>query len=444
MRKIVVIIFSLLFALTALSQNQVAIELTSNRFFSYIPDDYFPDQRDRMLDSIKAYTWHDNSQQWRNNFTDQYFYDGHLHLVKWKRENWMERGDWINSFQVIYTYEGNLKTEEILQDWDTDIDDWINTTLNQFEYDEQGNKIEWIWKKWGTSSEAWINFIHYEYEYDASTNLIHTRSKMWDASNGIWFFSSNSIYTYNNDNLLAEKIFQSYNSNDSVWVNSNRTIYSYVSGSESYNESHFWDQANSSWIPDRRTELTYDDNDNLTEILNLKWDNLHVEWDNHSRSVNLFNQQGENSESLSQTWNNDSTDWQNKSMSNYEYNEQGERVTYIYKNWILPNHEWENHSKFRYVFRNIYSIEEQSAFDPGFCEMANPIISGQVFNCPKMVIGESYLIRLFDTRGRLVSSKMVKGGNDFTLERVQFNGLYFIVISDADSVLYFRKVIIHQ
>ena len=112
--------------------------------------------------------------------------------------------------------------------------------------------------------------------------------------------------------------------------------------------------------------------------------------------------------------------------------------------WQNHPQEWKNYSKFRYVFRDIYSLEEQTTFDPGFCELANPIVTGQVFSCPKMVPGESYLIRLFDIGGRLVFSKIVKGGNDFSLERVQFNGLYFIVVSDNEGIRYYNKLLIYR
>lgn len=442
MRRIVVSLILIFVTLTGLPQDRPAYDPTSVSPPDYMAAYHSPENRDRLLDSIQSYNWDTDFQQWTDNFIDRYLYDGGLNLIKWERKDWKDRGEWVNKFQVFYSFENNLKTEEHVQDWDGNMEDWVNKTLYKFEYDLQGNQIEWLWRKWGDLSEAWINFLKYNYEYDVSGNLIHSQSQMWDASNGTWFYSSNNIYTYNEDGQVSERLYQNYNSVDSIWVTNNRTIYNYESGLETYNESQDWDQTNSCWIPDRRTEFTYDDSENITEILNFKWDDLHVEWKNHSRSINSYNPDGENIESESQTWEDDSSEWQNKSLSNFEYDEYGERILYLYKKWISADQEWENSSKFRYIFKELFSIDEQTSLDPEFCEIPNPIISGQVLNCPKMAIGEQYLIRLYDIQGRMVESKQIMGGNGFSFDVAQLKGIYFIAIWNSQKALYFRKVIV--
>jgi len=123
-------------SLVGLTQDKPAIELTSKWSSGYAHINYFPEQRERTIDSIQAYSWHEASQQWVNKFIDQYIYDGSLNLIRWEREDWRDRGDWFNKFQVLYTYENNLKTDEIVQDWDIETDNWTNRTRYLFAYDE--------------------------------------------------------------------------------------------------------------------------------------------------------------------------------------------------------------------------------------------------------------------------------------------------------------------
>ncbi|MBZ0179840.1 MAG: T9SS type A sorting domain-containing protein [Melioribacteraceae bacterium] len=184
------------------------------------------------------------SSNWTNNGLREeyrkavYIYDDQMKLQEqyiYRKED----SDWIPMYKRIYTYENDLIIKRIEQINFGDGSDWINDRQHLFNYDENGNRIEWIDQNW--DGEQFVNSNRELMTYDDFDKLIEVIRQLW---------RDEQYVNYRKYNL-------SYNSNDLEEM----AIY------------YYWDQTNSIWLNDTKTEYFYNEQDLLIERSYYLWEN---------------------------------------------------------------------------------------------------------------------------------------------------------------------------
>lgn len=209
----------------------------------WITDDWVNDYQD-------TYTYNDtnntsvqlhqywNGTTWIDNWRITKEYDPHGYLLMDVDETWYtNHWDYNNRYSFEYDSYGNT-TMLLNEEWDSNNNQWVLYWQDSYEYDENGNKIQYIWENGSGLGAKWT------YSYDNEGLLIEELGE--SLLPGGTEIGYKRIYTYNSQKKLEYILSQRWNNDQ--WNDEDKETYNYNSdGHLVEGISETWDGGQ--WIP---------------------------------------------------------------------------------------------------------------------------------------------------------------------------------------------------
>jgi hypothetical protein len=245
--------------------------------YSYKKNEIFEDQEE----------WDYDEQSWvlTDKFKITYNYDTKNNLLSITKVKWFDSA-WNPWTKYEYTYdENNHMLSEADYFWG---DSWIQTYMAEYTYDNEGNKQSMI--------ESYYHSLHKKYTYTYINNILSTEIiQMWDAESSNWYYEEKNVYTSNanNDTIVKTSSEWNYDYNDWKEVRRKKQIYNQHKMEiffESFSFYELWEAKeihiymyddtgnqvsltlkswfNEQWVDYFKTENTYDEHNNATEVAN--------------------------------------------------------------------------------------------------------------------------------------------------------------------------------
>ncbi|PQJ36082.1 hypothetical protein BSZ35_17045 [Salinibacter sp. 10B] len=225
---------------------------------------------------------------WLNATRYTYEHDGSGRITRRLQELWTTSG-WVNFEQVLFTYDGSGRlVTEIREGWSPAGMDWLDNVRITYTYNASGQLIEELEEF--PSGGVWIPQRQVTFAYDGSGNLIEEVLKTRNFLLNQLINFQRTTNTYSGGSLIQE-LLETWDTNSNGWENSE--LISYVYGGNSLaltsksghlptvTVTEIW--TGTAWVNDTRSELAYDSNDNLLEVLDQAWNAGVSGWENDSR-----------------------------------------------------------------------------------------------------------------------------------------------------------------
>lgn len=407
-------------------------------------DHFFKKDTIKLTDSVITYTWSEPLGYWDNDNLDLYYYDNNTDLIKWNRKNWdIEYGFiWYDDSQTLYTLHNRLVTEELTQDYDLSGQKWINTSLITYLYDGQGNKTERKWQKWNTGDETWLNFRLETYEYNLTHHLIQSQSSTWDSENSLWIYGQQYQYFPDGNDRDTLQITRKWNVLTSEWDYQSRKKRQFDPDGKMTEEiNQFWNKTSQAWINTSRILYLSDALGRDTLILSQNWNDDNSTWNDKTRTANFYDEKDLLVRFTLAQWEIASQTWVYTRQGFYTYDKEGDPIEYILQNWN-ENEEWENSIRFRYVYKKVLDVPEITHNEYINCKWSHPSTGTICFTCNGLTEGLNYVICLVSFEGKVISDRVIKGGQHFCIQHPPLTGLYLLTIRDRKQLIFSTKLFI--
>lgn len=107
---------------------------------------------------------------------------------------------------------------------------------------------------------------------------------------------------------------------------------------------YLWDQENSQWITNIKSDYIWNENNKLTEENRLQWDSMQNQWVNYRKILLTWDEYGYDESYKYLKWNDELNRWDNYYRDESNYDENGNLLSWIYYLGNMEN-EWEPSSK---------------------------------------------------------------------------------------------------
>jgi hypothetical protein len=184
----------------------------------------------QLVSKITEYGWNTTISDWELFMENSLTYDGEDREIESLTRFWNpSESQFINHEKTTTEYyEGNKVSKVDSRQWDPVTEQWSedNYTLSEYQYDSNGNEIEFVYTSaFGFGGFSILTKTKGTYEYDSNNFLILTTSFMWDEITSTWLNQSKTEYTNNAEGLPVEDIEYTYTGTD--WENYEKHIYNY-------------------------------------------------------------------------------------------------------------------------------------------------------------------------------------------------------------------------
>lgn len=188
---------------------------------------YFYDDSDQQVLTVSR-IWDNNSPDWILSQQIETFYDNSgsdtlIHTSYWSSSD----SAWINlSLKTSwYDLNGN-KVREQMQFWDTESAEWINSSNGLSSYDDQNHLLQTVYQHWDAGLNAWVDKTVTGYLYNELGLISHYITTLWDPADSVWMKTSRGIYEYDTEGDEVDFILQDWNQQEE-WENRSRMHYVY-------------------------------------------------------------------------------------------------------------------------------------------------------------------------------------------------------------------------
>lgn len=190
---------------------------------------------------------------------------------------------WINHKKTTYFYNQNtLLEEEIIELWNNNLQTWEYDTRKTYNYTSFGKiavEAKYVWVN------GWRPDMKEEYEYDMTGNLVQYTMFTNNGSNFVPF--SRLIYQYDSEGNLLEIFEQSWNG--TVFDNSHRQSYIYYNDLLSAVVYYYWHSGLLSWFFYYKIEYTYNYLYNVVTLMeDFNYDELQSTWIPNQRTQYFY------------------------------------------------------------------------------------------------------------------------------------------------------------
>lgn len=199
----------------------------------------------------------DNTNYWSNFKKELNFYNSNNKItetqeLQWNTDQWLP----YYKYENIYDSVGN-KIQSTTYSWDVDTSAWQHYRKYDFVYNIYGENIEEVYFNWDKNLNQWVALSKKEYTYDENKNLIQNIYYNYSSSTGFApLYKSQS--SYNASNNLIQRMDSRWNDTESNWINQSKTEYVYDSnGNQTQYISYDWNISLSLWVEDMKVVYSF-------------------------------------------------------------------------------------------------------------------------------------------------------------------------------------------
>ncbi len=341
-----------------------------------------------------------------------------------------EDGSWNQDERLLFGYDiqGRILTETSFLKQDSK---WGNNLLKEHLYGSNGNLETRLTRSWQEQEKTYIasEREHFYYNYlglieEEITEIIADEE---------WDLSGKTNYLYTTFGSISEKTQYNWNNELISWDPSLRVIFDYGQGENLLSETYqIWDDSSSNWVNDVSRNFSYDDQNRLIGSTRSSWNTQTQAWVSDMVQSLSYNEKGQLQSSQQFTVTNGGNE---ASVSvDAEYDDDGNLGTTLFRNWNPELGEWvpvrrHDHYWNRYITGNLNSTKDEIT-----CFYSNPHVPGLPWFCESLLVGEEYVLTVYDQTGRLHHEQIIVGGSTFRLESALENGLYVVVVRGGLTV----------
>lgn len=362
------------------------------------------------------------------------YYDSITPLI-WLARIWDDKGSsWRMSDSVYYNTQG-APVISWYKVWNPFSFRFSRGKRVVYQYLGPGQYLQQNIQRFDTISGSWSPDAVKKYTYNQQELLSELLIEKYDTT-GNWADSLKINYTYNQENDLVEEIHQEFTG--SFFLNYRKYTFSYsVPGKLREEYRYEWNNLNQSWKATTHLIYTYNENQQLAEILEKYWDDYENRWIDKDKTSYTYNALGKRTEVLQQFYDPINQYWFFTSKYNYTYDDNGNRLEYIYRFWDEQNAEWLD----IYKDENFWSFfEPYSIIDPELKIniYPNPVQNNLIIELSGF---EKRTCTIHSVDGKLVNKNILKNG----INKLDFSGIVpgtYVLTIESDKKPITKKIIV--
>ena len=331
-----------IFSLTAQSQTENQLSITSTRPMEAVSTDLTVVQLDSIIGTDQKYEYAYDAlgrltqsitavrdvQGWSERYMETFAYDEAGNAVL--DDQYYKYDDiWYGDFRYEYAYDAQRRQMlAILYLWNDDA--WLQSQKAEFTYDDEGRtativnslwdngvwsellKVEYAYDEWGyqthvtnytRSSGDWSLQSGEITEYDQYDNERYHARCHW--SDGVWteFPLTKRDYEYDEQGRVLQSVY--YNRTHDAWVGTHQYVYAYDDLSLTTTILHSVFRSDT-WQESGKQEITYDPLGNVTMQTDYRYDCYDDDWEGDTRQEYAYDEQGHRTLSVEYYWGNGS------------------------------------------------------------------------------------------------------------------------------------------
>lgn len=392
------------------------------------------------------------TNEWVNTNKYSYQYDTYNNQIEVLSQQWNENtSSWENTSRLENTYNINLLLSSNRYSWDSDSNDWFWNRSETYQYNTNGNLLQYLYNSWDYTLNEWETLRKKIYEYDAYENVtMYAEYQKYTSENQYeWnrITITNSAYDTSNY-LIEEIIYRDWNNNTQNWNTKKKYDYTNnANGSPIETHIYLWNETTNNWDNESRLFTTYNTNSYILEEITQEWESN--SWENLNRILFTYNSSNLWIEKLQETWNNE---WENNIKETRVYNEFDNLLEYKYEYWYGTNWyvdyytllDYDDHQNLiQYIDSGIFHYNEVNIYYSEY-DVELGISNLNINNAISIVPNPSNLfisilglekeasISIYDVSGKL----LLKSANKNQINISSFDqGIYIVKIASSDSVI---------
>ena len=338
---------------------------------------------------------------WKNFSRKKSQFDSYSQLIETTNESYdAERRGWFFSNKSLFNYNINGYLLEFEYQEFKD-DSWNRVYRNLYSYLNNVDPIEFSQQVF--EGGFWRNNFKIYYSYNVLGQITSSLFTQWDANSNDWKKVNQTFESYDNQNRLFKSIREIWIENEARWQLSSRALKTYETQGETLLEER-WQEFDSTWIPERDIDITFNDNDN--ELIRIE------------------------------------RTFENNSFKNFFKAEKEYDVFFNLKNnhnYLYINGFWDVVSRCDYFHSDKTSANNKVFRSEGLkCKFPNPISNQSTISCENF--DDEFIISIMNSTGQVLMRKKYSG--DFYIAGTFPDGFYYLTIYSKDLDKIFTEKII--
>lgn len=153
------------------------------------------------------------------------------------------------------------------------------------------------------------------------------------------YLDSRIINTYDNNNNLLEIIGENWNSSGLNWVKASKKSFTYDGSNNQLTQiDASWN--NTAYVNQKKYTWLYDANKNQIQQIYQSWDLATNAWVNGTKNDNTYNANHQILQTTSYTWNAATSSWKESTRSTYTYDGNGNNTILQVDGWKKTKNNW--------------------------------------------------------------------------------------------------------
>lgn len=258
--------------------------------FPYVKHEWEYDSNGNKLHMFKYYK-DEEQQEWQRNIKYDFKNDNNGQLIQRMEFVWGEDfSAWEPKWLNTYSYNSlGLETEQLVDSWSTEPQGWRKTSKIENTYSPDGIKLSEYHYGWNLNEGNWRKNVNLWKEYDSLGRMTAQENYNLGAS----FLSE---YYYDSIGNCT-----SYFSSSLPWLRNYHPTVKNISTCNAKQEiikEEKYRSIDGKWVPQDKTEKTYDDNGNVLMTTSYAWNQesntwildgrTHYYYQNHSSGINQY------------------------------------------------------------------------------------------------------------------------------------------------------------
>jgi hypothetical protein len=170
---------------------------------------------------------------------------------------------------------------------------------------------------------------------------------------GEWMDGLHFSYSYNDSNQLTELVIQHWRPDSAMWINHFRKENIFNDGGNIASiQTSWWSKWNQEWVGHHKKTFTWSDGLLVADTVKINWF-LTDGWVNHLYNEFAYNDSGLKVSKTLYFWWPFQESWKKTKKFNYSYNDSGDNITEVVaQKWFGDDAGWKNKHRYNFTFND--------------------------------------------------------------------------------------------
>jgi hypothetical protein len=326
-------------------------------------------------------------------------------------------GNWVKAWKEEFTYSPHGVQKFTVFQFDPVVGNWVPVELTQYVYNNATGKVIICTEQiWDDATNGWVNTRKYETTYFANENVRQEKAYFWHDILINWELDWFYEYSYYPNSLLKEQLYVDVTGNN--WFSEWKSTYEYNSEGDLQYEYYLeWNNQLADFEFVSKEEYLYGENESLDGILTYEYNTMNRDWIFEYKAQFLYDDRYTENDLL---------------LPDYLINEEFDRaLQFRYMLTDIHEFEWDDVTgNWLSIFKTKLSYADiptrvLNVDDTQFIIYPNPF--DYSITVDANVELRNTLISIYDSTGKLVVSKSIKGKTTIDLNELP-SGVYSCIV----------------